>query len=148
MSGAALQIAGLYALFAALATVANLGAQRAVLWAFGGMSGTAFLAALAVGTVAGFAVKYLLDRRWIFGASPLPPRDEARRVWRYGLTAVFTTLLFWATEAAFWIGFGTHAARELGAVLGLAAGYTIKYFLDRAYVFRPGAEARAEEARP
>ncbi len=48
------------------------------------------------------------------------------------------TAIFWATETGFWLAFGTHAAREIGAVLGLAVGYVVKYQLDRRYVFTGG----------
>ena len=122
-----------YAAFAAIATVANLGAQRAALAAV--PEPFAFPAALVLGTGIGVVVKYLLDRRWIFAAAPAAPRAEARRFTLYGLTGVVTTLLFWAVETGFWLAWRTDAARELGAVIGLAIGYTIKYRLDRRFVF-------------
>ena len=46
-----------------------------------------------------------------------------------------TTALFWGTETAFWLLWGTEAMRELGAVLGLSVGYVVKYNLDKRYVF-------------
>ncbi len=125
-----------YAAFAAIATVANLGAQRAALAAV--PEPFAFPAALVLGTGIGLVVKYLLDRRWIFAVAPAPARAEARRFTLYGLTGVATTLLFWAVETGFWLAWRTDAARELGAVIGLAIGYTIKYRLDRRFVFAAG----------
>jgi putative flippase GtrA len=46
-----------------------------------------------------------------------------------------TTAIFWATEYAFWLVWGTQLMREVGAVLGLAVGYIAKYQLDRRFVF-------------
>jgi hypothetical protein len=37
---------------------------------------------------------------------------------------VATTAIFWITETAFWLIWGTDLAREAGAVLGLMVGYT------------------------
>ncbi|GBD40925.1 hypothetical protein HRbin39_00297 [bacterium HR39] len=130
----ALRIALLYALFAALATLANLGGQRLVLAVLGD-GDAAFLLALCCGTGAGLVVKYVLDRRWIFARGFAQPAREAATFALYTLTGVFTTLLFWATEAAFWLTTRQHTWRELGALLGLCAGYALKYRLDRRFVF-------------
>lgn len=124
-----------YALFAVVATVVNLGAQRMALATVPDPFG--FPAALLAGTGLGLIAKYLLDRRWIFASAAARPTEEARQFTLYGLTGVVTTLLFWATETGFWLAWRTDAMRELGAVIGLAMGYTIKYRLDAAYVFRP-----------
>ncbi|MEM9147454.1 MAG: GtrA family protein [Pseudomonadota bacterium] len=123
-----------YAGFAVIATICNLGAQRVALAIL--PEPFAFPVALVAGTGLGLVVKYVLDRRWIFALTPARPRDEAKRFSLYTLTGVATTLLFWATETAFFLAWQTDAARELGAVIGLAIGYTIKYRLDRAFVFR------------
>ena len=53
-----------YAGFAAVATIANLGAQRIVLaW---GDGAALFALAVATGSGVGLVVKYILDKRWIF----------------------------------------------------------------------------------
>ncbi len=46
-----------------------------------------------------------------------------------------TTTIFWGAESLFWFVWHTQAMRELGAVLGLAVGYVVKYRLDRRFVF-------------
>ncbi len=53
-----------YGFFAVLATLANLGAQRAVLAAIDGTLG--YASAVFTGTAVGLVLKYLLDKRWIF----------------------------------------------------------------------------------
>jgi hypothetical protein len=53
-----------YTLFAILTTMANLTAQPAVL--SHESSGTGFVVAILLGTVVGLAIKYVLDKRWIF----------------------------------------------------------------------------------
>jgi putative flippase GtrA len=121
-----------YGAFAVIATLANLSAQRLVL----AIPGGGFLPALMAGTGVGLIVKYLLDKRWIFHDAFRHAREETRRFSLYTMTGIATTALFWITETAFWAIGQTQAAREAGAVLGLALGYTIKYRLDRRFVFR------------
>lgn len=122
-----------YAVFAVLATLANLGAQRLVLLA--GETAPIFALAVIVGTALGLVVKYALDKRWIFADPETGLRAHGRKFGLYTAMGLVTTAIFWATETAFWLGFGTHTAREIGAVLGLAVGYVVKYRLDRRFVF-------------
>ena len=126
------RIAALYALFAGIATLANLSAQAAVVALRPDQVG--IVVSVLVGTVVGLPVKYLLDKRWIFGIVGTGRRD-LRLFVLYGLTAVFTTVLFWGTEWAFAAAFATTPARLVGGALGLAAGYAIKYRLDKRFVF-------------
>lgn len=124
-----------YAAFAAIATLCNLGAQRAVFAAL--PEGAASLVvALICGTGAGLVVKYLLDKRWIFFDRSRALGTQARRFSLYTLTGVATTALFWGVESLFWALWETRQMREAGAVLGLTAGYVIKYQLDKRFVFR------------
>jgi putative flippase GtrA len=122
-----------YAAFAVLATLANLGAQRAVLgWR---EDATGFALAVLVGTAVGLVVKYALDKRWIFGDRSSGLKAHSKRFTLYTLMGLVTTAIFWGTETAFWLVWGTDTMRELGAVLGLSIGYVVKYRLDRRFVF-------------
>ncbi|GAB4266045.1 MAG: GtrA family protein [Pararhodobacter sp.] len=123
----------LYVGFAVLATLANLGAQRVVLLA--GDGALVFGAAVVVGTGLGLVVKYLLDKRWIFADTATGLRAHGRRFSLYTAMGLVTTAIFWASETAFWLIWNTHTAREIGAILGLAVGYAVKYQLDRRFVF-------------
>ncbi|MEO3427501.1 GtrA family protein [Pelagibius sp. CAU 1746] len=129
-----------YAFFAVLATVANLAVQRAVLASAG--QGAGLLPALIFGTAAGLLVKYTLDKRWIFYDTSGGLRSHGRKFTLYTAMGIFTTAIFWGTETAFWLIWRSDALRELGAVLGLAVGYAVKYHLDRRLVF---TRARAAE---
>jgi putative flippase GtrA len=122
-----------YVAFAVISTLANLASQEAV---FRLAPGAPIMAGILAGTIAGFAVKYVLDKRWIFNDGYSGARDEARKLSLYGLFSVFTTLIFWGFEVAFWAIWETKAAKYAGAVLGLAIGYAIKFMLDRSYTFR------------
>lgn len=133
MSAAAL--AARYAAFAVVATLCNLLAQRASLAAYDGPG--ALAAAMAAGTALGLAVKYALDKRWIFYDRETGLAPHTRKAFLYTLMGVFTTAIFWGTETAFWLAWRTDAMREAGAVLGLTVGYVIKYRLDKRFVFRP-----------
>jgi putative flippase GtrA len=126
-----------YAGFALIATVVNLGTQRLLLG--DSVQPLRFAIALVAGTLAGMAVKYVLDSRWIFRAAPASAATHGRRIGKYAGTSVVTTLLFWGTEAAFFAVSPTQGSREAGALLGLAMGYVLKYHLDRRLVFAEGA---------
>lgn len=122
-----------YTLFAVIATIANLGLQRLVFLA--GDTAPVFMAAVFAGTLVGLVVKYILDKRWIFADMGQGLRAHSKKFSLYTTMGVITTAIFWGTEATFWYVWKTDAMRELGAVLGLAVGYVIKYQLDRRYVF-------------
>ena len=77
----------------------------------------------------------MLDKRWIFVDVSTGLKAHGRTFTLYTITGIATTAIFWGTETAFWLIWGTNTMRELGAVLGLAVGYTVKYFLDREFVF-------------
>lgn len=128
-----------YAAFAILATLANLAVQRAAFALFG--PPLDYPLALGAGTITGLVVKYLLDRRWIFFDRKRSLAAQGRQFSLYTLTGVGTTAIFWASETAFWLSFGTIRMAQLGAVLGLTAGYLIKYRLDRRFVFGPRSMA-------
>ena len=130
-----------YAGFAVLATLANLGAQRLVLW--NGDGPARFALAVAVGTGVGLVLKYILDKRWIFHDLSTGAAAHGRKFGLYTAMGLVTTAIFWGAETAFWLAFGTDTMRELGAVLGLAVGYVVKYRLDRAFVFTDRALEQA-----
>jgi putative flippase GtrA len=119
-----------YGVFAAMATVVNLGVQRAVL------AGVPLLApAMLAGTVAGLVVKYLLDKRWIFFDGTTGAAAHSRKFALYTAMGVVTTLIFWGAETAAWAVWHSESAREAGAIAGLMVGYVVKFRLDRRFVF-------------
>jgi putative flippase GtrA len=129
-----------YALFAVLATLANLAVQRFVLAS--GDTHLAYAAAVAAGTLAGLVLKYLLDKRWIFFDSSSGAAAHGRKFTLYTVMGVVTTAVFWASETIAWLIWHSDLARELGAIAGLTFGYGIKYRLDRRFVFtRPVPQA-------
>ena len=139
MTGA--QLIWRYSAFAALATLANLATQRLVLALAEGTQG--FVLAVASGTAVGLLLKYILDKRWIFSDTSSGIAVHGRKFTLYTVSGVFTTLIFWGSETVFWFAWKTDLMREVGAVLGLAVGYVIKYKLDRRFVFaKPGAIGR------
>ena len=126
-----------YGFFAIIATLCNLGTQR-LAFALAPDS-VRFWLALIAGTGVGLVVKYVLDKKWIFGHVSRAVSQETKTFSLYTLTGVVTTLVFWGMEAAFWWGWQTQAMRELGAVIGLGIGYVVKYNLDRRFVFKNAA---------
>lgn len=122
-----------YTAFAVVATVVNLGVQRLVL--ANGETILVFALAVGAGTLAGLAVKYILDKRWIFYDLDTGVKAHGEKFTRYSAMGLITTAIFWGTETVFWLIWQTDMMRELGAIIGLAIGYVIKYQLDRRYVF-------------
>lgn len=122
-----------YVLFAVLSTAANLLTQELV---FQLAPALRLPLSIAAGTIVGFAVKYVLDKNWIFYDAYTSHTHEIRKVMLYGAFSVVTTGIFWAVEVSFWAIWETSAAKYTGAVLGLSIGYAAKYLLDRQFVFR------------
>jgi putative flippase GtrA len=127
------RIAGLYAVFAALATAVNIGSQALVIWSYHGVYVVPL--SILVGTAAGLPLKYVLEKRYIFSFAADNLAHDGRMFAVYSFMGVFTTALFWAVEWAFHAAFSTDAMRYLGGVIGLSLGYAIKYHLDKRFVF-------------
>jgi putative flippase GtrA len=131
-----LSVAVKYAVFAAMATLANLSVQRVSLWIY--QAEHSLYVAMFFGTLAGLLVKYELDKRFIFFYMIRTRREDLVKFILYTIMGIFTTLLFWGMELLFDSIFSFEAAKFFGAALGLAAGYTAKFFLDKRFVFRGG----------
>lgn len=123
-----------YSFFALLATLANLLTQRLVLHF--GTTTPAFVLAMGAGTLVGLMLKFVLDKLWIFGDVERDLKANAKKFSIYTAAGVVTTLIFWGMETTFWLVGHTDVAREVGAVLGLAIGYVVKYNLDKRFVFK------------
>lgn len=137
MTGPA-RLAALYALFAAVATGTNLGAQaamRALLPAETGAPGPVYWTALCVGTGVGLVVKYLLDKRWIFRDRTTGMGVHTRKFSLYTAMGLATTAVFWGVQTGFFLVWRTEALLYAGGALGLAIGYVLKYRLDKRFVF-------------
>lgn len=122
-----------YVLFAIIATVVNLASQDVVFRLAPPVA--ALPLSILAGTLAGFATKYVLDKKWIFYDESSSHGQELRKITLYGAFSVVTTVVFWGFEVTFWSLWGTDLARYAGAVLGLALGYAAKFSLDRRFVF-------------
>ncbi len=126
-----------YASFAVAAIVVNLLTQAASFAVYDGAH--SLYISMAFGTATGLVVKYLLDKHYIFFDSSNSPALSTRQFTLYCVTGGFTTMLFWGTELAFDAVSHDPAMRYFGAALGLAIGYTLKYRLDRRFVFNRAA---------
>lgn len=122
-----------YAVFAAIATLANLLVQSVGLHVYDGPF--AIYPALAAGTLAGLYVKYRLDKLYIFAYQTVDLAHDARTFSLYMVMGGLTTIVFWGSELGFEYTLGGPFWRNTGAVLGLAIGYWVKYRLDKRFVF-------------
>jgi len=123
-----------YAFFALIATAANIGTQDIFLRFYSGAFDVTF--SILAGTVIGLVVKYVLDKRYIFGFQARDAIHDGQTFLLYSGMGVLTTFVFWGFEFGFDYLFGTKELRYLGGVLGLAIGYLTKYHLDKTFVFR------------
>lgn len=127
------RIASLYALFAGIAIVVNIGVQALAIWSYRGPYAVPL--SVLLGTAAGLPVKYVLEKRHVFGFRSEGLVHDGRMFFLYSFLGVFTTLLFWGIEYAFHVAFRSDAMRYLGGAIGLVCGNVIKYRLDKRYVF-------------
>ncbi|NVZ50064.1 GtrA family protein [Pseudomonas sp. B6002] len=134
---ASTKLAIYYAIFAIIATLANIGAQDLVTRAYSGAFDIMF--SVVVGTGVGLVVKYILDKRYIFRFRASSVAHDTKTFALYTIMGLATTVAFWGFEFGFHHLFGTKEMRYMGGVLGLAIGYLIKYHLDKRYVFRSEA---------
>lgn len=126
-----------YAIFALIATIANIGAQDLIIRIYGGTF--AILGSIIVGTAVGLVVKYILDKRYIFRFRARSVAHDTKTFALYTAMGLATTVIFWGFEFGFQHIFDTKEMRYLGGVIGLAIGYLIKYHLDKRFVFRSDA---------
>lgn len=136
----ALTVALRYTLFAALATATNLAAQYAAGFLVSGSY--ALYIRILVGTGAGVVVKYLLDKRYIFYYTAPSRRHEAVKFLLYTSLSIVTTLVFWITELLFHRFLEFQGSEYLGAAVGLTLGYSLKYRLDKRFVFTGNTDGR------
>jgi len=123
-----------YTFFAVISTLINLLAQFVSFSLYDGF--LSLYMAMAAGTLAGLLTKYILDKKFIFYHTCETKREDAHKFFLYSLMGVFTTLIFWGFEIAFDTLFQGESAKYAGAVIGLAIGYVVKYYLDKRYVFK------------
>ncbi len=126
----------LYVIFAGFAIAVNLLTQRLVLSI--NESNLIFFAALFSGTTFGLIVKYFLDKKWIFLDKRKGLKYQSGKFGIYTLMGIFSTVIFWGFETIFWVIWQKENMRELGALIGLCIGYSIKYRLDKRFVFNQG----------
>ncbi len=122
-----------YLWLAFIATIANIGAQELAIRCFDGAHRVGW--SVAFGTLVGLAIKYALDKRYIFGFRSRDAVHNGKTFILYALMGGITTGIFWGFEFTFDLAFQTRMMRYAGGVIGLTIGYLIKYQLDKRFVF-------------
>ena len=122
-----------YTIFAIIATVANIGSQDLFLRVYD--AAYSIVLSVAVGTLVGLVIKYVLDKKYIFRFAVRDKLHDSYTFALYTFMGVITTFIFWGFEFGFEYMFGNKWMRYSGGVIGLAIGYYIKYRLDKKYVF-------------
>ena len=98
-----------------------------------------FLFSLGCGTVAGFIFKFIVDKFVVFQESLTQSTKEelqktGKQLSLYLGFAIITTMIFWGFEFLFKI-FLLGDWYLVGGLIGLIIGYTVKFLLDRTFVF-------------
>ena len=128
-----MKITLLYTIFAAISIFANIGSQDLSLRLYSGQF--SLHVSIFIGTAIGLAVKYLLDKKYIFRYQTRDIGHDTYTFVLYTAMGIFTTAIFWGFEYSFDYIFQTLEMRYTGGVLGLIIGYLIKYRLDKRFVF-------------
>jgi putative flippase GtrA len=128
-----MKLAITYAVFAIIATIANIAAQDITIHIYAGVY--SILLSVAVGTAAGLVIKYVLDKRYIFRFQTRNISHNSKVFVLYTFMGIVTTMIFWFFEFGFNHFFQTKEMRYFGGIIGLAIGYIVKYRLDRRFVF-------------
>jgi hypothetical protein len=123
----------MYTAFAIAAIAANLITQSLILHLV--RNQYAISCAILGGTMAGLALKYLLDKQWIFMHEHVNATQNARTFVLYSMMGIVTTLIFWLAELTATHLSASSLSRNIGAILGLTVGYYVKYKLDKKFVF-------------
>lgn len=121
-----------------LATLTNISFQFISLQIYVG--DYSLFIAIFNGTLGGLLLKYILDKKFIFMDSSKTKSEDTRKFILYSLMGVITTLLFWIVEFTFDAMMDAEYGKYLGAIIGLAIGYVVKYNLDKKYVFNTKKE--------
>ena len=125
MTKTATKIAILYTLFAVVSTAINIGSQMLSIWVYEGPFSVEI--SILFGTVMGLPLRYFLEKRYIFNFTSKNLVHDGKLFIFYSAMGVITTLIFWGTEYAFHLIYGTDFMRYLGGVIGLSIGFYVKY---------------------
>jgi putative flippase GtrA len=129
-----MNIAIKYIYFAIVSTLVNLLFQYISFFIYNGF--LSLYVAMFLGTLSGLILKYILDKKYIFYHKPKNRKDDSKKFLLYSLMGIFTTFIFWGFEISFDYIFYSEIAKYIGAIIGLSIGYTLKYFLDKKFVFK------------
>jgi len=97
-----------------------------------------FLLQMFFGIIAGFLVKFILDKFIVFKEKYKGFIHTFMQFFIYGALALITTFIFLAFEISFKIIFDFYNSEIIGGFIGLVIGYTVKFFLDKLFVFKSG----------
>ncbi|MBP7552193.1 MAG: GtrA family protein [Spirochaetes bacterium] len=86
-------------------------------------------------TIVAFLFKFLIDKYFIFQNKKNGITKSISQLLVYGFFAIFTTLIFWGTVFIFKLFLEKIIWEIVGSIIGLSTGYTLKFFLDKKFVF-------------
>jgi putative flippase GtrA len=122
-----------YIFFAIISILLNLFSQYIFLKLYDGFHH--LYLALCFGTFVGLISKYIFDKVYIFKSIIVTKKNEILMFILYSFTGIFTTFIFWGIEISFDYIFQHDLAKYFGGFIGLIIGYSVKFYLDKKFVF-------------
>ena len=118
----------LYFLFALLSSIVNLIGQHVFLNYYENL-----FVAVIFGSAFALVLKYILDSSFVFDGNG---QINLKTFLNYAFIGACITPIIWIVEVIFLNIFGTVFMRDVGALLGIALAYYIKYEMDKRFVFK------------
>ena len=91
--------------------------------------------ALSFGTLVGFTLKYYQDKKYIFSIETTARKKEIEDFILYAFIWLCITSIFWIFEIGMDYLFKNESTKYVFGAIGLVTRYSIKYFLDKKYIF-------------
>jgi len=128
-----------YMAYSFLTLILNIGIQSITL-NITGRSTEAVILAIVVATVVSFVVKFFIDKNIIFKTKKGHQNERRKQVLLYAVFSIGTTLIYILVEMIFHFSFDSadlyEKKEEIGAIIGLLMGYSIKYIVDMKITFK------------
>jgi len=121
-----------YLILCFFAIILNITSQHIFLFYY--IGSYAIEISILIGTLVTFFLRFLLEKKFIFFKDKFSFKTESM-LYMYFVSSVLATLIFWICEYSFHLLFDSDPIRYFGALIGLFAGFYVKYKMDKSLTF-------------